>query len=156
MQHFLITFGFYYLTVIASALARNPSAGQVVARVNILASDGWGHLKLGQYTTVLNNVYLFPQFSKSLNRIQKNFEGKLIGADRTKDLAVLKVILVNFKFLCFIVYWRIFTFGWVLYLLKFGLSTLLLKELNRFLILTSVCLHFRSSSNVNSRCISLE
>lgn len=34
-------------------------------------------------------------------RVQKNFEGKLIGADRTKDLAVLKVILflehVNFQ-----------------------------------------------------------
>ncbi|CAK9308964.1 unnamed protein product [Citrullus colocynthis] len=53
--------------VIASALARNPSAGQVVARVNILASDG----------------------------IQKNFEGKLVGADRTKDLAVLKVDASN-------------------------------------------------------------
>lgn len=24
-------------------------------------------------------------------RLQKNFEGKLVGADRTKDLAVLKV-----------------------------------------------------------------
>ncbi|KAG7016141.1 Protease Do-like 8, chloroplastic [Cucurbita argyrosperma subsp. argyrosperma] len=53
--------------VIASALARNPSAGQVVAQVNILASDG----------------------------IQKNFEGKLVGADRTKDLAVLKVDASN-------------------------------------------------------------
>lgn len=49
--------------VIGSSLSRNPSSGQVVARVNILASDG----------------------------VQKNFEGKLIGADRTKDLAVLKV-----------------------------------------------------------------
>jgi len=26
-----------------------------------------------------------------LERIQKNFEGKLVGADRAKDLAVLKV-----------------------------------------------------------------
>jgi len=42
---------------------------------------------------VINNIYLFPQFSKSLHRIQKNFEGKLVGADRTKDLAVLKVRL---------------------------------------------------------------
>ncbi|XP_075493379.1 protease Do-like 8, chloroplastic [Primulina tabacum] len=49
--------------VIGSSLSRNPSSGQVVARVNILASDG----------------------------VQKNFEGKLIGADRKKDLAVLKV-----------------------------------------------------------------
>ncbi|KAJ9683681.1 hypothetical protein PVL29_019312 [Vitis rotundifolia] len=49
--------------VIGNALSRNSKPGQVVARVNILASDG----------------------------VQKNFEGKLIGADRTKDLAVLKV-----------------------------------------------------------------
>lgn len=49
--------------VIGNALSRNPSPGQVVARVNILASEG----------------------------LQKNFEGKLVGADRTKDLAVLKV-----------------------------------------------------------------
>ncbi|XVF14252.1 hypothetical protein REPUB_Repub09cG0042300 [Reevesia pubescens] len=49
--------------VIGNSLSRNPSPGQVVARVNILASEGE----------------------------QKNFEGKLIGADRTKDLAVLKV-----------------------------------------------------------------
>ncbi|KAG8482625.1 hypothetical protein CXB51_024115 [Gossypium anomalum] len=49
--------------VIGNSLSRNPSPGQVVARVNILASDG----------------------------LQKNFEGKLIGADRSKDLAVLKV-----------------------------------------------------------------
>ncbi|KAM3713819.1 hypothetical protein ACJW31_01G285100 [Castanea mollissima] len=49
--------------VIGNALSKNPSPGQVVARVNILASEG----------------------------VQKNFEGKLIGADRAKDLAVLKV-----------------------------------------------------------------
>ncbi|KAL0450558.1 UNVERIFIED_CONTAM: Protease Do-like 8, chloroplastic [Sesamum latifolium] len=49
--------------VIGNSLSRNPSTGQVVARVNILASEG----------------------------VQKNFEGKLIGADRAKDLAVLKV-----------------------------------------------------------------
>ncbi|KAL1538690.1 Protease Do-like 8, chloroplastic, variant 3 [Salvia divinorum] len=49
--------------VIGNSLSRNPSTGQVVARVNILASEG----------------------------IQKNFEGKLVGADRTKDLAILKV-----------------------------------------------------------------
>ncbi|XP_027358955.1 protease Do-like 8, chloroplastic isoform X2 [Abrus precatorius] len=49
--------------VIGNALSRNPSSGEVVARVNILASEG----------------------------IQKNFEGRLIGADRLKDLAVLKV-----------------------------------------------------------------
>ncbi|KAL8162636.1 hypothetical protein V2J09_014125 [Rumex salicifolius] len=49
--------------VIGSSLSRNPSVGQVVARVNILASEG----------------------------VQKNFEGILVGADRTKDLAVLKV-----------------------------------------------------------------
>ncbi|KAL7190506.1 hypothetical protein ACSBR2_022727 [Camellia fascicularis] len=49
--------------VIGNSLSRNPSSGQVVARVNILASEG----------------------------VQKNFEGKLIGADRAKDLAVLKV-----------------------------------------------------------------
>ncbi|KAM3361376.1 protease Do-like 8, chloroplastic [Capsicum galapagoense] len=49
--------------VIGNSLSKNPSRGQVVARVNILAADG----------------------------VQKNFEGKLIGADRAKDLAVLKV-----------------------------------------------------------------
>ncbi|XAR51745.1 Peptidase Do [Bertholletia excelsa] len=49
--------------VIGNSLSRNPSRGQVVARVNILASEG----------------------------VQKNFEGKLIGADRAKDLAVLQV-----------------------------------------------------------------
>nr|AFK34777.1 unknown [Lotus japonicus] len=49
--------------VIGNALSRNPSSGQVVARVNILASDG----------------------------VQKNFEATVVGADRLKDLAVLKV-----------------------------------------------------------------
>ncbi|KAG9451284.1 hypothetical protein H6P81_011249 [Aristolochia fimbriata] len=49
--------------VVGNALSRNPSPGQVVARVNILVSEG----------------------------LQKSFEGKLIGADRAKDLAVLKV-----------------------------------------------------------------
>ncbi|KAI9153885.1 hypothetical protein LWI28_017965 [Acer negundo] len=49
--------------VIGNALSRNPSQGHVVARVNILASEG----------------------------VQKNFEGTLVGADRAKDLAVLKV-----------------------------------------------------------------
>ncbi|ERM94451.1 hypothetical protein AMTRI_Chr04g190060 [Amborella trichopoda] len=49
--------------VVSNALSRNPSLGQVVARVNILASEG----------------------------LQKDYEGKLVGADRAKDLAVLKV-----------------------------------------------------------------
>ncbi|KAF9591072.1 hypothetical protein IFM89_001282 [Coptis chinensis] len=49
--------------VVGNALSRNPKPGEVVARVNILASEG----------------------------VQKNFEGTLIGADRDKDLAVLKV-----------------------------------------------------------------
>ncbi|XP_074286564.1 protease Do-like 8, chloroplastic isoform X1 [Silene latifolia] len=49
--------------VIGNSLQRNSSPGQVVARVNILASDG----------------------------VQKSFEGRLVGADRAKDLAVLKV-----------------------------------------------------------------
>ncbi|XP_027923704.1 protease Do-like 8, chloroplastic isoform X2 [Vigna unguiculata] len=49
--------------VVGNALSKNPKAGEVVARVNILASEG----------------------------LQKNFEGRLIGADRLKDLAVLKV-----------------------------------------------------------------
>ncbi|KNA25289.1 hypothetical protein SOVF_007920 [Spinacia oleracea] len=49
--------------VIGNSLSRNPSPGEVVARVNILASDG----------------------------VLKTFEGRLIGADRAKDLAVLKV-----------------------------------------------------------------
>ncbi|KOM56756.1 hypothetical protein LR48_Vigan10g264800 [Vigna angularis] len=44
--------------VVGNALSKNPKAGEVVARVNILA---W---------------------------LQKNFEGVLIGADRLKDLAV--------------------------------------------------------------------
>ncbi|KAF5197118.1 Protease do-like 8 protein [Thalictrum thalictroides] len=49
--------------VVGNALSKNPKPGEVVARVNILASEG----------------------------VQKNFEGKLVGADRDKDLAVLKV-----------------------------------------------------------------
>ncbi|XP_041004521.1 protease Do-like 8, chloroplastic isoform X2 [Juglans microcarpa x Juglans regia] len=49
--------------VIGNSLSKNPSPGQVVARVNLLASEG----------------------------VLKSFEGKLIGADRAKDLAVLKV-----------------------------------------------------------------
>ncbi|GAB4827316.1 Protease Do-like 8, chloroplastic [Ancistrocladus abbreviatus] len=49
--------------VIGNSLSKNPSRGQVVARVNILAVEG----------------------------VQKTLEGKLIGADRAKDLAVLKV-----------------------------------------------------------------
>ncbi|CAN6484599.1 unnamed protein product [Victoria cruziana] len=49
--------------VVGNALSRNPSPGQVVARVNVLVSEG----------------------------LQKGFEGKLVGADRLKDLAVLKV-----------------------------------------------------------------
>ncbi|KAJ1700180.1 hypothetical protein LUZ63_008692 [Rhynchospora breviuscula] len=49
--------------VVGNALSKNPKLGEVVARVNILASQG----------------------------VQKNFEGKLIGADRFKDLAVLKI-----------------------------------------------------------------
>ncbi|KAF5479183.1 hypothetical protein F2P56_000030 [Juglans regia] len=53
--------------VIGNSLSKNPSPGQVVARVNILASEG----------------------------VQKSFEGKLIGADRAKDLAVLKVEASN-------------------------------------------------------------
>ncbi|GLJ49989.1 hypothetical protein SUGI_1063150, partial [Cryptomeria japonica] len=53
--------------VIGNALSKNPSRNQVVARVNILASDG----------------------------VQKSFEGTLVGADRTKDLAVLKIDAPN-------------------------------------------------------------
>lgn len=53
--------------VIGNALSNNPSHNQVVARVNILASDG----------------------------VQKSFEGTLVGADRTKDLAVLKIDAPN-------------------------------------------------------------
>ncbi|CAL5031655.1 unnamed protein product [Urochloa decumbens] len=49
--------------VVGSALSKNPKPGEVVARVNILAAEG----------------------------IQKSFEGKLVGADRAKDIAVLKV-----------------------------------------------------------------
>lgn len=49
--------------VVGNALSRNPSPGEVVARVNVLTSEG----------------------------VIKNFEGTLIGADRNKDLAVLKV-----------------------------------------------------------------
>ncbi|KAG8064957.1 hypothetical protein GUJ93_ZPchr0004g38709 [Zizania palustris] len=48
--------------VVGNALSRKPKPGEIVASVNILAADG----------------------------IQKNFEGKLVGADRAKDLAVLK------------------------------------------------------------------
>ncbi|XP_078444464.1 trypsin family protein with PDZ domain-containing protein [Wolffia australiana] len=49
--------------VVGNALSRSPSPGQVVARVNILTQEG----------------------------VQRDFEGKLVGADRAKDLAVLKV-----------------------------------------------------------------
>ena len=35
----------------------------------------------------------FSHFIDFFDRVQKNFEGRLIGADRTKDLAVLKVCL---------------------------------------------------------------
>ncbi|CAH9067844.1 unnamed protein product [Cuscuta europaea] len=49
--------------VIGNSLSRNPKRGEVVARVTILAPDG----------------------------VQKTFEGQLVGADRSKDLAVLKV-----------------------------------------------------------------
>lgn len=35
----------------------------------------------------------FSQFVYFFDRVQKNFEGKLIGADRAKDLAVLKVFI---------------------------------------------------------------
>ncbi|KAF6160034.1 hypothetical protein GIB67_033118, partial [Kingdonia uniflora] len=49
--------------VVGNTLSRNPSPGQVVVRVNIFTSEG----------------------------VQKNFEGKLVGADRDKDLAILKV-----------------------------------------------------------------
>ncbi|GJN27385.1 hypothetical protein PR202_gb15405 [Eleusine coracana subsp. coracana] len=49
--------------VVGSALSKNPKPGDIVARVTILAAEG----------------------------IQKSFEGKLVGADRAKDLAVLKV-----------------------------------------------------------------
>lgn len=38
--------------------------------------------------------YKFSHPIYSFDRVQKNFEGKLVGADRTKDLAVLKVCLV--------------------------------------------------------------
>ena len=38
-------------------------------------------------------LYLFS-LSITSRRLQKNFEGKLIGADRAKDLAVLKVVLL--------------------------------------------------------------
>lgn len=42
---------------------------------------------------LLHELLFYPFFSFSLvfQRVQKNFEGKLVGADRAKDLAVLKV-----------------------------------------------------------------
>ncbi|KAG6536235.1 hypothetical protein ZIOFF_001286 [Zingiber officinale] len=49
--------------VVGNALSRSPGPGQVVARVNILVAEG----------------------------LQKTFEGRLVGANRAKDLAVLKV-----------------------------------------------------------------
>lgn len=39
-------------------------------------------------------LYLLFLFSMISRRVQKNFEGKLIGADRAKDLAVLKVVFL--------------------------------------------------------------
>ncbi|CAI5458219.1 unnamed protein product [Closterium sp. Yama58-4] len=49
--------------VVGSALSQNPPAGRTIARVTLLGTDGF----------------------------QRNLEGVLVGADRTKDLAVLKV-----------------------------------------------------------------
>ncbi|KAJ8480489.1 hypothetical protein OPV22_024216 [Ensete ventricosum] len=49
--------------VVGNALSKNPNPDEVVARVNILVAEG----------------------------VQKTFEGRLIGANRAKDLAVLKV-----------------------------------------------------------------
>ncbi|KAF9594943.1 hypothetical protein IFM89_035513 [Coptis chinensis] len=53
--------------VVGNALSRNPKTGEVVARVNILASEG----------------------------VQKNFDGALISADCDKDLVVLKMAKAN-------------------------------------------------------------
>eukprot|EP00252_Welwitschia_mirabilis_P020799 TRINITY_DN5177_c0_g1_i1.p1 TRINITY_DN5177_c0_g1~~TRINITY_DN5177_c0_g1_i1.p1 ORF type:complete len:472 (+),score=86.14 TRINITY_DN5177_c0_g1_i1:170-1585(+) len=49
--------------VIGNALSRNPVRGQLVARVNILTAEG----------------------------VQESFDATLVGADRSKDLAILKV-----------------------------------------------------------------
>lgn len=49
--------------VVGNALSRSPGPDQIVARVNILVAEG----------------------------LQKTFEGRLVGANRAKDLAVLKV-----------------------------------------------------------------
>ncbi|GJP30522.1 hypothetical protein CLOM_g3692 [Closterium sp. NIES-68] len=49
--------------VVGSALSQNPPPGRTIARVTLLGTDGF----------------------------QRNLEGVLVGADRTKDLAVLKV-----------------------------------------------------------------
>ncbi|RLM74156.1 protease Do-like 8, chloroplastic [Panicum miliaceum] len=68
--------------VVGSALSKSPKPGEVVARVNILAAEGYQHSCIWKTTNSL--LYL-------LERIQKSFEGKLVGADRAKDLAVLKV-----------------------------------------------------------------
>lgn len=47
---------FLYYSVIGNALSRNPSSGQVVARVNILASDGWGSWRLSLHIMLLQKI----------------------------------------------------------------------------------------------------
>lgn len=47
---------FLYYSVIGNALSRNPSSGQVVARVNILASDGWGSWRLSLHIMLLQKT----------------------------------------------------------------------------------------------------
>lgn len=53
----ILNWPFILCTVIGNALSRNSKPGQVVARVNILASDGW--------------VLLFSTYSDKLNYIVK-------------------------------------------------------------------------------------
>lgn len=106
IDEFLCWLPYFLLPVIGSSLSKNPSSGQVVARVNVLASDGWEKLFSTIWSKSLFTMYCILEklgvsifldisFSSSsislFERLQKNFEGKLVGADRAKDLAVLKV-----------------------------------------------------------------
>ena len=57
------SFPLFLPSVVGSVLSTNPGTQKVVARVTLLGTDG----------------------------LQKTYEAFLVGADRTKDLAVLKV-----------------------------------------------------------------
>jgi hypothetical protein len=76
MWGFMIVTTFLYDSVIGNALSRNPSPGQVVARINILASEGWGSRTLNffAFSVVWNlrinkciyNTFLYKGYKRIL------------------------------------------------------------------------------------------